>query len=378
MKHALFLIPLRFTCIFRAALQLLSFLLLFQVSLSFADVKFKLDVVTFGLGVPWGMTFIDEKQILFTERAGKLGLLNVDTGEVRYINGLPTIFAQAQGGLLDVATPKNYQQGDWIYFTHSKQVDGRAATTLSKAHITGTQLTDWQDVLVTQSFSTNGQHYGSRIAFDDAGYLYFSIGDRGLRADAQNLSNHTGSIIRLHIDGRVPVDNPFVNQPNALPEIWSYGHRNPQGLVWDEENNRLWSIEHGPRGGDEINLIEKGKNYGWPIISKGKEYWGPFAVGESTHKKGMEQAVKYYVPSIAPGSLMLYSGDAFPAWQGSLFAGALKLRHLNRVSIDDSAKAIAEERLLTQLDERMRALVQSPKGYIYFSTDSGKIYSIKP
>ena len=163
-----------------------------------------------------------------------------------------------------------------------------------------------------------------------------------------------------------------------MPQIWSYGHRNPQGLVWDNENKRLWSIEHGPRGGDEINLIEEGKNYGWPTISYGKEYWGPVSVGEGTHKKGMEQPVKFYVPSIAPGSLLHYTGDAFKDWRGSLFSGALKLRHINRITLDAQGRAIEEERLFENLDERIRALLQSSEGWIYFSTDSGKIYVIKP
>mgnify|MGYP000329478061 CR=1 FL=1 len=185
-------------------------------------------------------------------------------------------------------------------------------------------------------------------------------------------------VLRLERDGSIPIGNPFVADNNALPEIWSYGHRNPQGLTWDNDNKRLWSIEHGPRGGDEINLIKKGKNYGWPVISYGKEYWGPVSVGESTHKVGMEQPAKVYVPSIAPGSLLYYTGDAFPQWRGDLFAGALKLRHINRIELDEQGRAITEERLFDKLDERIRALVQSPEGWIYFSTDSGNIYVIKP
>ena len=184
--------------------------------------------------------------------------------------------------------------------------------------------------------------------------------------------------MRLNRDGSIPLDNPFIDKKEILPEIWSYGHRNPQGLVYDQNSSQLWSIEHGPRGGDEINLIQAGKNYGWPIISYGKEYWGPVAVGENTHKKGMQQPVKYYVPSIAPSSLLLYSGKAFPKWQGHLFSGALKLRHLNRVVLNKHSKAISEERLVKNLDERIRCVIESPEGWIYFSTDSGKLLRIKP
>ena len=280
--------------------------------------------------------------------------------------------------MLDVAKAPDYIQGDWIYFTYSKSLQGQGVTTLARAHLNGSTLQDWDDLLLTHSDTETNVHYGSRIAFDDNGYIYFSIGDRGIRENAQDLTLHAGSILRLKRDGNIPIDNPFVDTANALPEIWSYGHRNPQGLAWDNDNKRLWSIEHGPRGGDEINLIEKGKNYGWPIISYGKEYWGPVSVGEGTHKAGMEQPVKYYVPSIAPGSLLYYTGDAFPEWQGDLLAGALILRHLNRVELNEQGEAIAEERLLEDLNQRIRALVQSPEGWVYFSTDRGNIYVLTP
>jgi len=347
--------------------------------------------VATGLGIPWSMSFQSQNEILFTERKGRLGIVNIDSGEVNYLSGLPDIVANGQGGLMDVTKPTNNEISDWTYFTYVKPIDaaGNGETTLARAYISEEGIFDWQDLLVTHSlfggiiFDVTGiawgsdRHFGSRIAFDDT-HLYFSVGDRGNRPNGQNLETHAGSILRLNVDGSVPQDNPFVDVEGARNEIWSYGHRNPQGLVWDGVYKRLWSIEHGPRGGDELNLIERGGNYGWPIISYGKEYASFRDVGEDTHKEGMEQPKKFYIPSIAPGSLMQYTGDAFPEWKGNLFAGALKLRHINRIKLDQKGNAIAEERLMEDLNERIRALLESPEGWIYFSTDSGSIYVIKP
>ncbi|SEH06377.1 PQQ-dependent sugar dehydrogenase [Candidatus Venteria ishoeyi] len=343
-----------------------------------AGMVFQVEVVAQGLGVPWGMAFVNAKEILITQRNGKLQILNPQTGALKPVTGGPKVLHAGQGGLLDVAVAPDYKPGGWIYFTYSKPQKGGGATTLARARHTGQQLLDWQDLLITRSVTDTGQHFGSRIAFDSAGHVFFSVGDRGVRPNGQDLSTHAGSILRLLLDGSVPADNPFVKQDHALPEIWSYGHRNPQGLVFDKNKQRLWAIEHGPRGGDEINLIRPGRNYGWAVISHGKEYWGPFQVGEGTHKKGMEQAVKVYIPSIAPGSLMLYSGKAFPAWQGNLFAGALSLRHLNRITLDETGKAVAEERLLESLKKRIRAVIESPEGWLYLSTDNGSILRLKP
>jgi len=363
---------------------------LFLFPVDILAATYQITQVATGLGIPWGMSFQSESEILFTERKGRLGIVNIDSGEVNYLSGLPEIIANGQGGFMDVAKPTNNEIADWTYFTYVKPIDaaGNGETTLARAHISKDGIFDWQDLLVTHSlfgviFDVTGiawgsdRHFGSRIAFDDT-HLYFSIGDRGNRPNGQNLETHAGSILRLNVDGSVPQDNPFVDVEGSRNEIWSYGHRNPQGLVWDGVNQRLWSIEHGPRGGDELNLIERGANYGWPIISYGKEYASFRSVGEGTHKEGMEQPKKFYIPSIAPGSLMQYTGEAFPEWQGDLFAGALKLRHINRIELDQEGNAIVEERLMEDLNERIRALLQSPEGWIYFSTDSGNIYVIKP
>ena len=339
---------------------------------------FLVEEVTDGLSIPWGLAFISNTQLLITERAGSIKLLDMQKKTLTPIQGAPAVMAQGQGGLLDVAVPPDFKTGDWIYFTFVRNKGGEGVTVLARAKLTANKLVQWQDLLETQSATGAGRHFGSRIVFDENGYVYFGVGDRGERPMSQDLSNHAGSVMRLYRDGRVPQDNPFNQRADVQPQIWSYGHRNPQGMAYDYANKRLWLIEHGPRGGDEINRVLPGRNYGWPVISYGKEYWGPLAVGEGTHREGMEQPIKQYTPSIAPSSLLLYSGNSFPAWRGNLFSGALKLTHLNRVTLSEDGKAIGEERLLDELDERIRALAQGPQGWLYFSTDSGKIYVMKP
>ena len=338
----------------------------------------QVEQIAAGLDVPWGMVFLSADEILFTERNGGLGIVSVKIGKVTKIQGMPSVMTGGQGGLLDVAVPPDYKVGDWVYFTYVKKIDGQGVTALARTKIKNGKTTAWRDVLVSFSGSDEQRHYGSRIAFDDKGHVFFTIGDRGDRSSAQDLTTHNGSILRVKRNGNVPDTNPFNGNKNALAEIWSYGHRNPQGIVFDRKNDRLWAIEHGPRGGDEINLVLPGRNYGWPIISYGKEYWGPIKVGEGSHKEGMEQPKKVYTPSIAPGSLLFYQGKVFPGWQGDLFAGALKLTHINRVTVDAAGKLIAEERLLDDFGERIRALLEGPEGFIYFSTDSGKIFRLKP
>lgn len=338
---------------------------------------FQVEEVASGFGVPWGMVFLSQTELLFTEREGKITILHLDSGHRTVLQGGPRVFSEGQGGLLDVAVPQAYSAGDWIYFTYSKDQRGKGVTTLARGRVSGELIIDWQELLVTKSATETSRHFGSRIAFDSKGHLFFTVGDRGIRPNGQDLSTHAGSILRLQIDGTVPEDNPFANG-GGLPEIWSYGHRNPQGIAFDLVNNRLWSNEHGPRGGDEINLIMPGKNYGWPVVSHGKEYWGPVRVGEGTTRVGMVDAVKVYIPSIAPGSLLLYSGKAFANWQGNLFSGALALQHLNRVVVNDSGEVIQEERLLEDLEERIRAIVESQEGWLYLSTDSGRILRLRP
>lgn len=340
-------------------------------------MRYRVDKAVEGLDIPWGMAFLNPTELLFTEKSGRISILDTTSGKVKNLRTSMKVFDRGQGGLLDVTVQPGYNAGDWLYFTYSKPQGNKVATTLARARLSGDQLVDWSDLLVTRSATETDHHFGSRIAFDGRGHLFFSIGDRGERENGQDLSSHAGSILRLNLDGSVPNDNPF-SDGGGLAEIWSYGHRNPQGLAYDLAHKRLWSNEHGPRGGDEINLIERGGNYGWPTVSHGMEYWGPVAVGEATSKKGMIDPLKVYIPSIAPGSLLLYGGAAFPKWRGNLFSGALKLRHVNRVVLDDAGKPVREERLLADLNERIRALAENSEGWIYFSTDNGGIYCIRP
>jgi len=339
-------------------------------------MKLKLDLVFEGLGIPWGMAFISSNQLLITERHGNVSLLNLKSLKKIQLKNIPAVYASGQAGMLDVVLSPNYKTDGWIYFTYVKELKNNGVTVLARAKLNGQQLKPWQDLLISKSATSTDYHFGSRITFDAKGHVFFSIGDRGVRTNSQDLTNHAGTILRLNLDGSVPKDNPFVGNKNVLPEIWSYGHRNPQGLSYDLKNKRLWSIEHGPRGGDEINLIVAKANYGWPVISYGKEYWGPLAVGEGTHKKGLQQPVKMFDPSIAPGSLLFYNGKALSKWNGNLISGALKLQHLNRIVLNTKTEVIKEERLFETMHERIRALVQSPEGWIFFSTDSGKIYKL--
>jgi glucose/arabinose dehydrogenase len=325
--------------------------------------------------VVWGMDFVDKDRMILTTRDGRVFLLDMADRSLKKLTFPVKLYTGGQGGLLDVKVSPTFHKDRGLFFTYSKPYNRSAVTVLAKATLSLDKVSNLQEMLVSDSASSTRAHFGSRIAFDDQGHIFFTIGDRGVRENAQNLTNHAGSVIRLRMDGSTPADNPFVGQKNRRDEIYSYGHRNPQGIFYDQFTKRLWAIEHGPRGGDEINLIEKGKNYGWPIISYGREYRSGEPVGEK-QREGMEQAKKYYVPSIAPSSLILYRGDRYLGLNGKLLAGALVLRHINVVTLDQNANAVKEERIFEDLGERIRHIVQSPDGWLYFSTDSGHIYRI--
>ena len=354
---------------------------LFTVSIQaqtlYQDDTLEAELVSQFDGVIWGISLLNDSEAVITLRKGQAFHLNVLTGQQTALSGLPKIATRGQGGLLDIAVSPEFDTTYWLYFTYSKPTSYGAAVTLARTKLIGAQLTDWEDLIITHSASSSGQHFGSRIAFDEQGYLYFGIGDRGERPNSQNLKNHAGSILRLHLDGRIPSDNPFVEHVNAQAAIWSYGHRNPQGLFFDTNTQTLWSNEHGPRGGDEINQIKPGANYGWPIVSHGKEYWGPISVGNGTEKVGIEAPLKVFIPSIAPSSLHVYQGQLFKGWQGGMISTALAKRHLNLVKFDGQGNS-TENRFLEDLDERFRSIAEDSKGYLYLGTDSGKLIKLSP
>lgn len=334
--------------------------------------QFKIDEIYKGSDVIWGLCFLSDQEVLFTEKQGRLYRLDVKTKKLSLILGLPETQPHGQGGLMDVQVHPNFSKNSLIYLTYSLQNGSESWTTrLARGRLEGASLKNVEVLFTANADSSKGEHFGSRLAFDRKGHVFVSVGDRGQRELAQSLAHHQGKIIRLREDGGVPKDNPFVNLKSARPEIWSYGHRNPQGLVWKADTNELWVNEHGPRGGDEINLVSPGKNYGWPVVTFGREYWGP-KIGEGTSKTGMENPIHQFTPSIAPSSLMIYSGKLFKDWKGNFFSTALAMRHLNRV-VMTSGKSAQEDRWLVDLKERFRHIAESADGSIYLTTDSGKI-----
>jgi len=339
------------------------------------DDALNVDQVTQFDGTPWGIALLNDQEAIITIKQGNAYRVNLATGQKQPLTGLPRVDSRGQGGLLDVAKSPVFKEQGWLYFTYSKPSNKGSRTTLARAKLVNNTLTEWEDLLVSDSATTETKHYGGRIAFDNQEHVFFSIGDRGVRETAQDLSNHAGSIIRLSLDGRVPVDNPFVTHANIRNEIWSYGHRNPQGLFYDTSNHTLWSNEHGPRGGDEINLIRPGANYGWPIVSYGKEYSGPVSIGEGTEKDGIDNPAKVFIPSIAPSGLLRYQGMLFSNWNGDFLSTALALRHLNKVRIEANGE-MTETRYLSNLDERLRSIAEDSKGALYIGTDSGKLLKI--
>jgi len=335
-----------------------------------------------GLDHPWAIAFLPDGRMLVTERPGRMRIVGKDSTLSAALAGVPQVFASGQGGLHDVVLDRNFVQNHILYFCYAEPVEGRARTALARARLIdeGTARIDDVDVIFRQAGPlSSGNHFGCRIVQTPDDNLFLTTGDHFTTRDqAQNLGNDLGKIIRIRPDGSVPPDNPFVGKAAARPEIWSYGHRNPQGLTLHPVTGKLWEHEHGPRGGDEVNLIEKGKNYGWPVIGYGIDYSGA-KIHESTQKAGMEQPLKYWVPSIAPSGMTFYTGNVFAPWRGSLFVGALAGQLLVRLGVDGD-KVVEEERLLQQLRERIRDVREGPDGALWLATDSssGRILRLTP
>lgn len=324
---------------------------------------------------PWGVAPLPEGGLLVTEKAGRL--IYQKDGTRHDVSGLPEIAVVGQGGLLDITLARDFEQSRMLFLTYAKpQEGGGAGTALASARLSddAKQLENLTELFAMKPGSTGGQHFGSRVVEAPDGTLLMTIGERGNRPAAQDRSSHNGSIIRVDRDGSVPDDNPFIDMPGVLPEIWSYGHRNPQGAGLDLEG-RLWVSEHGAKGGDEVNRIVKGANYGWPVISYGEHYSGE-KIGEGTAKEGMEQPAFYWDPSIAPAGLMVYSGAQFPDWKGDIFVGALKFDYIARLS-GDPLEEVAQ--IKTPETARVRDVVEGPDGGIWFiSEDRGTVYRITP
>ncbi len=352
------------------------------------NVSFKVVSVVDELAFPLSIAFLPDGEMLVAEKAGTLRRVKNGVLNPTPISGVPAVHSRGQGGLHEVTPHPQFATNKLIYIAYAKMMDGGKATTvLARGRLEGNALVDVKEIFVAQTNSSAGQHFGGRIAFDRNGFLYLSVGDRGappsgdLEAHpAQNPGNHQGTINRLHDDGRVPADNPFVGQAGKLPEIWSYGHRNPQGLIVHPTTGALFDVEHGPRGGDELNLVQKGKNYGWPVITYGINYSGT-PITEERSRPGMEQPVKYWVPSIATSGLMVYTGDKFPSWKGSIFVGGLAGQQLARVTLDGNTFK-SEETLLKDVVGRIRDVRQGPDGFIYLAIDKnggpGSIVRLEP
>ena len=335
---------------------------------------YRVVTVAEGLVNPWSMAFLPNGDMLITERPGRLRIVRDGSLLPAPVGGLPEVLAQGQGGLLEVAPHPEFATNQWIYLTYSKPVDdGSTGTTaLIRGRLVDDALVDVEELFEAQS--RGGGHYGSRIVFDGEGYVFLTVGDRQAppRGDleahpAQDLSNHHGVVVRLHDDGRVPSDNPFVAQSGALSEIWSYGHRNQQGLALDPSTGNLWATEHGPQGGDELNLIQPGLNYGWPVVGYGVNYRTGSAIHEGTMREGMENPAHFWVPSIATSGLMFYTGDRFPEWRGNAFAGGLGGAQIARLTLDGD-QVVAEETILQGLG-RVRDVRQGPDGLIYVAIE---------
>lgn len=331
----------------------------------------RVEVAVKGLAHPWGFAFLPDGRALVTERAGRLRIANLRTGTLSGpVSGLPPLAARGQGGLLGIALSPDFQANREVFLCFSEPRDPGNGTSVFRARLAedGARLTDGKVIFRQMPSVDSTLHFGCRLVFDHQGNLFVTLGDRySKRDEAQNLDSHLGKIVRIRPDGTVPPDNPFVGRPNALPEIWSYGHRNVQGATLHPETGALYTAEHGARGGDEINRPEAGRNYGWPVITYGVDYSGA-KIGIGTKKDGMEQPLYYWDPSIAPSGATFYTGDRFPAWRGSLIVGALAGSLIARIEIKGGV-VTGETRYLEQHGKRIRDVVQGPDGYLYLLTD---------
>ena len=329
--------------------------------------------VASGLQHPWGLAFLPDGRFLVTERPGRLRIVAADGQLGEPVQGLPRVDAGGQGGLLDVALDPKFADNALLYWSYSEPApagESGNSTAVARGRLEGNRLTGVQVLFRQSPKVSSSAHFGSRLVFARDGRLFVTLGDRfSRRDDAQTLNTHHGKVVRIEADGRVPADNPFVGHAGALPEIWSYGHRNLQGAALHPQSGDLWTHEHGPQGGDELNVVDAGRNHGWPVITYGREYGTGFKIGEGTARADIVAPLTYWVPSIAPSGMAFLTSDRYPGWKGSLFIGALRGQMLVRLELD-GRRVVREHRLLQQLGERIRDVRQGPDGWLYLLTDS--------
>ena len=341
---------------------------------------FRVVTLVRGLQHPWSIAFLPDGRMLVTERPGRLRIVGRDFKlDPIPVEGLPAVTAAGQGGLLDVVLHPQYAQNGWVYWSYNAEGLGGWGTALARGKLSGSRMTDVQVLFSMEPKTRAVHHFGGRIVFDRKGYVYLTLGDRGDMPRAQRMDDHAGSVIRLHDDGRVPADNPFVGRAGAKPEKFTLGNRNMQGAALHPQTGELWTNEHGPQGGDEVNIMRPGRNYGWPVITYGANYVTGTRIGEGTVKAGMEQPLHYWVPSIAPSGMAFYAGDAFPGWRGNLLVGALRDEMVVRLELDGE-KVVREERLIKGAIGRIRDVRVGPDGLVYLLTDErdGVIARLEP
>lgn len=342
--------------------------------------NFRVVTVAAGLDHPWSMAWLPSGEMLVTERPGRLRIIRDGRLDPEPIGGFPKVYREkGQGGFMDILPHPKFSTNHWLYLSYGKPNENgsQGATTVVRGRLEGNRVVDVQEIFQAKAWGGNNNHFAGRMAFDRAGYLFITVGDRMVTPDllaehpAQDLTTHMGKIIRLHDDGKVPSDNPFVGKKDALPEIWSYGHRNQQGLAVHPITGEVWADEHGPRGGDELNVIVRGGNYGWPLVSYGIHYNGKIFTKE-TSKIGMESPVYAWLPSIGTSGLMIYSGDKFPWWKGSIFVGGMVGEQLARVTVTAEHRTASVETLLSSVLGRIRDVRQGPDGFIYLALEDDK------
>ena len=341
---------------------------------------YKVTEIAKGLDHPWSMAFLPDGSMLVTERVGRLRLIKGGSLQPEPIGGVPAVHTGSQAGLFDIVLHPKFAENRVVYLTYAAGTKTANGTQVARARFDGNSLQDLRVIFKAMPLKDTDNHYGGRMAFLPDGTFALTIGEGfEYREKAQDLASDLGKIVRLNEDGTVPQDNPFLGQAGVRPEIYTWGHRNEQGLVFDAQSGRLYETEHGPRGGDELNIIVARRNYGWPVITYGMDYSGAY-VSPYTQRPGLEQPVIYWTPSIAPSGLAIYRGDKFPAWRGDLFVGALAFKHLRRVHLDARGEVIGQEELLNDLNRRIRDVRASPDGYLYVCTDEddGRVLRLEP